>query len=226
MELKLPPFSSLHHAHALVGDLGVGEASLEAYLSEQGIVIQGNPDVVVEKHDTWLIEHSRMVKAQQAQKPNGTYKIFIIIFSHMQHEAQHSLLKVFEEPTPYTYFFLLMPHRERLLPTLLSRLNLIALDKKEGVLQNKIDTAAFLKMKAHDRIALVYKVTDPKLPDEEKMTKHEALLFLNELEVLLVKNKDYKTRNDIFEGIRKTRSYLGDTGSTVKLLLEYISLLV
>jgi DNA polymerase-3 subunit delta' len=69
------------------------------------------------------IEDVRNVRRSMGQRPeHGAYRV--VVFSEAQEltlAAGNALLKSMEEPGPGNVFLLLVPHRERLLPTLVSR---------------------------------------------------------------------------------------------------------
>jgi DNA polymerase III gamma/tau subunit len=77
----------------------------------------------VESYETFGVDEGRELKEAQLSKSfGGGKKIFVISFETITVEAQNSLLKVFEEPTPDTHFFLISRTGSRLLPTLRSRI--------------------------------------------------------------------------------------------------------
>ena len=82
-------------------------------------------------------------------EPRGSGKR-IVIFSGMsqtREEAMNSLLKILEEPAKDTFFVLLAPHREQILPTLVSRSHCLTLAWIHKNLQNKEleqEAAAFI----------------------------------------------------------------------------------
>ena len=114
-----------------------------------------NPDFHYEKFETFGIDESRALKERHLSKSfkEGSKRIFIIETSGMTHEAQNSLLKIFEEPNVNSHFFLIMPSVEVLLPTLRSRLNII----KQTERQSPVDVEGFLKMSKKDKITFSLK---------------------------------------------------------------------
>ena len=117
------PLETLHHAYCLHGsnDLARFFIFLEEHLN---IPTHGNPDFWHGQFESLGIDEARTIKEmQQRSAANvGAKKVFVIYTDTITHEAQNALLKVLEEPTPDTHFFLLMPSVEVLLPTLRSRL--------------------------------------------------------------------------------------------------------
>ncbi|MBQ7739429.1 MAG: DNA polymerase III subunit delta' [Desulfovibrionaceae bacterium] len=67
-------------------------------------------------------ENARSLKLVLRDAPHGRYRIvFFTGIVASRAEAPNALLKVLEEPSPYTLFVLLVPQRAQILPTLVSR---------------------------------------------------------------------------------------------------------
>lgn len=215
----------LHHAYCLQGDKDVILRELRSFL-ENGLNVKtrGNPDFWYGEFDTFGINDGRMLKEMQSRKSAGEgRKIFVIATNFITREAQNSLLKIFEEPTERTHFFIITPSAKVLLPTLTSRLVVVSY-RSTGLKQNNIDVVRkFLTSGAQARIDIVKKIIDEK-------DKVQAISFLNCLETLLRKKADpQKMGTDetfIFEEIRKCRSYLHDRAPSVKMILEHIATMV
>lgn len=118
-----------HHVFLLEGDRESVKSSLVAFLEEEfAIASVGNPDFRIEDFETFGIDESRTLKMVQLRRAfaEGTKKIFIVSADTFTSEAQNSLLKIFEEPTADTQFFILTPSAQFFLPTLLSRVVVIS----------------------------------------------------------------------------------------------------
>ena len=105
-----------------------------------------NPDL--EKNpDFFLITDLRTIKINQIRKLKQAlslkpyqekYKVVLIKNAHLlTPEAQNALLKTLEEPPPKCFLFLTTNNRESLLPTILSRCQIIELKKKSPDQQTK-----------------------------------------------------------------------------------------
>ncbi|MBR4741909.1 MAG: DNA polymerase III subunit delta' [Desulfovibrio sp.] len=67
-------------------------------------------------------ENARNLKTLLRDAPRGRYRfVFFTGIAGSKPEAPNALLKVLEEPSPYTLFVLLVPQRDQILPTLVSR---------------------------------------------------------------------------------------------------------
>lgn len=210
-----------HHAY-FIHSFKDGAHKLKEFLKKEFHIDHSqNPDFYHEKFEVLGIDESRKIKEIHLSKSfvEGNKKIFIIEASGMTHEAQNSLLKVFEEPHEYSHFFLIMPSIDVLLPTLRSRL--LILDKQENE-DASTEAVKFLKLSKKDKVAFVDELAK-KISDEEA-TKSDALQFLAELESVLHKNGVEKNSNAL-KAIMKARDYMNDRSPSTKQLLEYVALM-
>jgi len=222
---------NFHHAYLLEGEKEyVFQELLDFLNKELGFSTTANPDFWLRDFDSLGIDDSREIKDFQSKKAFvGDRKILVIKTNFITHEAQNSLLKVFEEPTANTHLFLIIPSAENLLPTLKSRLMIIKnLDvgrpsQQFGCATPKLSVREFLGASIAERFELI-KVFLPKNKDE-KADKAGAIIFLNELEKELYKDFQNNSENT-FSEIRKCRSYLNDRSPSVKMILEHLSQII
>ncbi len=220
---------TLHHAYCIVGEReNVSSEILEFFERGLNVQIAGNPDLWQREFDSLAMDDAREISAAQGKKAYNAEgrKLFLIAANKIQWQAQNALLKVFEEPTADTHFFLVMPSAEGLLPTLKSRLFII--EPKLGSSASKFGQASeFLAASKSKRLILVKKIAE-EIADE-KATKTDAIAFLNAVEAQLkekigtLKTKD-GTR--VFEELIQFRSYLADQAPSVKMILEHLALIL
>ncbi len=160
---------NLHHAYFLIGEVEAVFKELILFLeSSVGIQTVGNPDFWIGKFDNLTIEDARIIRESSERKDfSGNRKIFIIQTDFISQEAQNSLLKVFEEPTSGTHFFIISP-QDVILPTLRSRMQLIEF-KSSKVKKSE----SILSLNLKDRLSKVKEITDG-ISDEEN-TKQDAI---------------------------------------------------
>jgi len=200
----------------VVGDVDISRGGIHDMLSRMKIEITGNPDIQSLKYDTLTIDIARDLALSVAQKDfGGKRKIFLVEADIITEEAQNSLLKVLEEPTPGTHFFIMMP-QDILLPTLRSRLQVISMSKMP------FDTK-ILEMKIAQRLELVKEITDG-ISDEEK-TKQDAITLLNQIESELYSRGVEKEVVNL-KVCQETRNALYDRGTPVKMVLENLMLTI
>lgn len=220
---------SLHHAYFLVGEIEEIFSKLKDFLEKSvGVKTRGNPDFWVGKFNTLTIDEARdITEASERKDFGGGKKIFIIQADFITEEAQNALLKVFEEPTASTHFFIISS-QDILLPTLRSRIHLIDVSKVPFDTEQKLSRIildnigeSILKLKLKDRLAKVKEITDA-ISDEEK-TKQDAILLLNQIEKELHNNGVEKSTSSL-KVCELTRASLYDRGAPVKMILENLML--
>ncbi len=207
---------TIHHAYFVVGDGAETFPHVHTFLGESmGVKTQGNPDFWHGKFDVFSIEDARKVSiSQEAKDFAGNKKIFIIEANSIGEQAQNSLLKVFEEPTAGTHFFILMP-QDTLLPTLRSRM--IILDTRT----ERVAVKSVLGMNFGERLALVKEITTG-ISDDEK-TKQDAIGLLNQIEGELYSLGVEKSLLPLHI-CQLARISLYDNGAPVKMILENVML--
>jgi hypothetical protein len=211
--------NNLHHAYVLAGGREVVVQIIENFLAEAlKYPIHGNPDYVKEVFESFGVDDGhRIAVAHLKRAITGNKKIFLISVLSFSHEAQNALLKMFEEPTENTHFFIIVPSLDILLPTLKSRLLTIEIEEEK-----KTDTSQ-AQLFFSSPIATRMKMVDSLL---EEKNKHEALLFLSVLEsyahVTFLKNNSDFILREFLEDVVKIRGYLRDRSPSVKILLEHV----
>ncbi|MCK9352204.1 MAG: hypothetical protein WCT49_03765 [Candidatus Paceibacterota bacterium] len=207
-----------HHAFLLEGEIGPNISALKEFLEgEMRITVSGNPDYFEFVHGTFGIDEGRNLKGMQSRHSfaeNGK-KIFIIGADTFTVEAQNSLLKVFEEPTEGTHFFVLTPSAQFFLPTLLSRVVCIFSEEKNGVLEIQ----EFLKKSYSERLAAVLVLKeDPSL----------AKRFLEDMTRYFYEKTPAEKRTpetiQILELLQLYRTYAYGRAPAMKNMLEHVAL--
>jgi hypothetical protein len=220
--------SSLHHAYFIEGERAHVLADLEAFLTEAfTIVRQGHPDVHYAEYESFGIDDGRGLQEMQSVRPiAGDRKIFIIAVDAMTSEAQNSLLKVFEEPTPGTHFFIISSSRRILLPTLRSRVIIVAhassRESSSGTGNAAADAKTFIGMSPKDRLAYVAGMIEEK---DKALAEGFLLSLVGELRESGLESVTSPARLKAIKEILSLIPYLKDRAPSVKLILERVALL-
>ncbi|MGB8815803.1 MAG: hypothetical protein WCC74_00995 [Minisyncoccia bacterium] len=229
----------LHHAYCInASGKDIMEDFLDFLEKEIGFKTKGNPDFWFAEFNTLNVEESRKIKETHFQKPTvGNLRVSVICTNFITEQAQNAMLKMFEEPSGGTCFFLISPSVRNLLPTLRSRMILIDIEKNEKI-QNKADKNSlgvkeFLSDSIAERLKKIKKLLD-NISDEKDISDREgkiqAINFLNHLETEVYKqiNIGKATKHELFilEEIEKSRSYASDPSSSLKILLEHLALVI
>ncbi|MCX6703805.1 MAG: hypothetical protein NTV02_03930 [Candidatus Zambryskibacteria bacterium] len=207
----------LHHAYVCVGDVESIFPNFENFLTDHlsfGIV--GNPDYRVFVEPTLSIDTARALGVLQAQKNfSGERQIFVLKVGSIGEEAQNALLKIFEEPTPQTHFFVFIP-QDTLLPTLRSRVRMLHQAQQEGI------KTSFLKLSLPERLAYIKKITED--ISDEKKTKQSAIELINQIETELYSDGGVAVHSFELALCEKARTALFPRGAMTKMLLEQVAL--
>ncbi len=208
---------NLHHAYFLVGDkVNILKELISFIEGSLNFETSGNPDFWIGQFDNLSIDDAREISQKSERKDfAGNKKIFIIQTDFIGLEAQNSLLKVFEEPTPGTHFFIISP-QDMLLPTLRSRMQVISIGQFL-----ETSPVSILKMNMKERLAKIKEITDGIIDDEN--TKQDAISLLNTIEMELYK-KGVEQNSEGLKICEQTRASLYDRGAPIKIILENLLL--
>jgi hypothetical protein len=219
----------LHHAYGILGDKEKAKAEIRDFLlKELKFLTAKNADYWEGEHNVFKIADSRALNEAHLNKPvKQERKIFVIYANFITKDAQNSLLKIFEEPTPDTVFFLVLPEATGLIPTLKSRL----IFGKAGGDDTESKAEDFLNAKVGKRMEIVAKIV--KDIKDEKINKSDAIKFIKNLEKVIKSNhKSKKTHGSkdesllVIEDLEKAVSYANDESPSIKVILEHLALVL
>ncbi len=215
-------FSELsHHAYGVAGKCETVVPELLAALARCGESVQGNPDFRVERYELFGINEARALReAGIRESIHDDRKIFVVVVEKISDEAQNALLKLFEEPTPRTHFFLVVPTLEMLLPTLSSRLALLASPRATDG-EERARAAAFLKAMPATRLKTVATLLKG-LEEELADGRARILAFLDALEEAAAEKGSAAAAQTLTE-ILAVKRYARDRAPSFKLLLEHLA---
>lgn len=211
------------HAFVIEAEAEEGIELVHAWAKKElGMKIENNPDIVVAQYGLLSVEDARRVAERAAGAPfRGDTKVVIVAASRAYHEAQNALLKIFEEPPPGTYLFLILPSLGGLLPTLRSRVQ--ELNIQEG--SKKINEGAekFMTATKEKRSAMIKKLTSGADEDERRENREEAIAILNGVEAALL-HQGFEEHVATLNDIATLRGHLYDRSAPVRMILEHLSL--
>jgi len=217
--------NTLHHAYCIVGNSEKIILDLEKlFKKEFDFPISGNPDFWYGEYDVLDVDDSRKLKDLHQNKPTVfNKKIFVVNANFITEKAQNAMLKLFEEPSGQTHFFLIMPSSQNIIPTLKSRMIILEHEESSSSSVNGIN---FIKVSIGERMEIIKKLMDS-ISDEEK-SKMEAVSLINSIEMELKNKTDFlktdKKQLKVFEEIEKIRQYASDASPSLKMLLEYLAI--
>ncbi len=202
-----------HHAILIEGPLAEGLSAAAEYSSDVfNIHTIGNPDYLVHSVDSFTVEDARELKRRAGQTPLGSHQTFVLTFERISHAAQNALLKLLEEPAPDTSIILVVPTARILLSTVRSRLAHLP---KLQTLRASTEGRGFLALDPPARsksIAHMVKEGD----------RVAARKLCDALELELYERDTRESRKALVE-VAYVRKYVGDASSSLKMLLEHLT---
>jgi len=206
---------SSHHAHLIIGNPNRNLEDLRVIIRKK--VSAGDldsSDVWSWKFEAIGIDDARELKEVQNTRPIGSGRIVVISLVSIQNEAQNSLLKLFEDPSSDTKFFLCAKSTDIFLPTLLSRFYIFYSKNKYEVGDADV-VKEFLSSTVTRRMVLL----EPIIKEKDKAG---AESFLDSLEYALYENGiKGGSELSVFEDIFSARRFLHTRSPSVKMILEH-----
>ena len=218
----------LHHFYILIGDKQKTSVALQEFYQTE--FSPGNDFVLNFIHndfDLLLVDDARKISERSVIKTKKDSKtVFCLSFNNINKQAQNALLKVVEEPTSETYFFLICPRKNIFIPTILSRAIIVdgIQPKNNSILKELTEMSIADRVKWADGIA-----TDVKKGKIEKGNVDEIIWnLIYDLEKKLFENDGSEQEKILqtIKNLKKITSYLNDNSSAIKMLLEKVALII
>lgn len=234
---------NLYHSYVVEGDPTVVVNKLLRFLEMRGEIEKQSQDVFCQMYESFTIDDSRVIKDWHNKLgiTNGK-KICILSAKFINREAEQALLKIIEEPGINTHFFMVVPDSSILLPTIISRVQIVRIPDSSIVnvvnasselsvnQEAKKHVSSFVKTTPEDRINKIGQITKEKKEDENSSLKFYAINFVNELEIIFYQkfknNKNDKKIQFVLKELQKSRGYLNTQGASVKMILEHLALVI
>jgi hypothetical protein len=208
---------TLHHTNICVGRRDEIIQDVDACISR---VAQESSRVerLVYEYDKFLVDDAEHIFSTHLHKTGADeMQIICISFNTTNIETQNKILKMLEEPRPHTYFFLIIPTLQIILPTIISRAQVFTYATQTEISEQ---TKKFVQGNISDRLEHIKKIVDT-LKDET-INKQDVLYFIEEIEKYV-----HQTKNmNMLKKIIHIKNYMRDSGASTKQLLEYIAVIL
>lgn len=221
--------TQLNHSYIIQGDPVSSPGELKDFLTSRNFLDKENPDILFELYEALNIDEGHKIKEWHSLASyNDKKRACIVGAKYINREAEQSLLKILEEPSENTHFFIVVPDVENVLPTIRSRCHVVYLNRnsKYETWVNKF-VGSSIKDRI-DMIAVILKSAED--ADTSATVRFEAQSILDSLEnnlfIEFKKNTDNKNLEWVLGEIIKAKKYLRNPGSSVKMLLEHIALVI
>jgi DNA polymerase III delta prime subunit len=214
---------ALHHAYVISGERGLIVPNLQIALKERGPA-----EELVFTYETFQKEDALALRERAVLRAHvGMPRYFIIFADAWTREAQNSLLKMLEEPTAGTHFFLVVSNEHVLIPTIRSRVHNVHVGGDDARDALPLDEAKdFLAANRGERLQQIAKFLKKFDESETSGPKRRAATdFLSALEVL-VREQGIQKNQESLTVILEAKSLLTNQGSLVKMILENVALFV
>jgi hypothetical protein len=229
---------NLYHSYIVEGDPNITSFELLKFLEKKGEVLSKSPDVLIQTYDSFTISDGHKIKQWHSELGISEGKrICIIGVNFINHDAERMLLKIIEEPAENTHFFIVLPNSLVLLDTIRSRAHTVNTKKIENI-DFHTKAMEFISLSLNQRIDYIGKVIKQHKDKEEgESLRAIALQLVNEIEKILYKKfklnilnySDGKNSNEfdfILNEIQEKREYLNLPGSSPKMILEHLALIL
>ncbi len=221
------------HAFVIEAEKEEGIAVATACIEREFGLPAHDPDVTILRYGLFSVDDARDVATVAARAPSGARgSVLVLAADRAYHEAQNALLKLFEEPPEGVRLFLILPTLGGLLPTLRSRVQVLAHESgAHGVSHERNSSPlaeAFLHASKEKRTALIKKLVSGKDEEERRLHRDEAIALVNGIEGSAYERfaKGERVVAELLSDIATLRSYLYDRSAPVRLILEHLALLV
>ncbi len=221
----------LYHSYVIEGDPTTLPFEILKFLENKNHIEKQSTDTFIQMYDSFTIDDSKKIKEWHSEKGISKGKhVCVIGAKFINHDAERTLLKIIEEPGEQTHFFIIIPNSHVLLDTILSRVHLIKINESESKI-NIGDVEDFLKSSKTKRIDTIATIIDGHKDDVGSGgLRYSAIELVNSLEKIIYekwkKDKNSKELQFSLEELRKARDYLSLPGSSVKMVLEHIALVI
>jgi DNA polymerase III gamma/tau subunit len=155
----------------------------------------------------------QFLRELQYQPYEAEKQIGVILFSDaITKEAQNSLLKTLEEPSEQTEFILTVSHEKKILPTILSRTNIIHIDKtlNDEFESDDFNLNEFLKLDIPEKFKEIEEIVD-----KDKTERGTVKKFLSHLTHYYREKLIYFVRNNQNKNVYKTSTDLKEISKAI-----------
>lgn len=197
----------MHHANLVIGNR---EWCLSCLPEEVRVPSIDVRHLVYERMS--IADVRALIQEASLMPVEAPVRSFVIQTQQILGEAQNALLKLFEEPSAYVVFYLVLPNDDMLLPTLRSRLMVYAI---EGDHDDSGVCATFLALSYAERLDLI-----------AKMIKAEDAEWVSLLVKGLSVHAHTSQNQEILRDVLMLEKYIYTNGASKKMLLEHIALTV
>jgi DNA polymerase III delta prime subunit len=205
----------MHHANIVISNGDCRDFVFKILKQDLNFDTKANPDFQLFESESFGILDARDLAKWVIGKPLlGETKVIFIITKSITAQAQNALLKILEEPPQGTYIFINLENLGGILPTLLSRVQVLDLLEAGNDLENK--THNFFDLKTKEKFSVIRSLS-------KKEDKNEMKELIKSLEAIAYKEK--MSANQM-KNILTAKIFASTHGSSPKMLLEWLACVI
>ena len=211
----------MHHANIIISREDCKNFVFNILQKDLSFDIKANPDFLMIENESFGIDDARNLEKWAIGKPLlSETKVSFIITKSITHEAQNALLKVLEEPTLGTYFFINLENEGGLLPTFLSRVNILENFPRVTLGEKTPFASKFLDSDIKDKFSLIQTLS-------KKTDKTDMKELIKDLEkISYEKYAGDISKSEIMKNILTAKIFATARGSSPKMLLEWLACVI
>jgi len=213
--------TTLSQAYLLLGhNKSIEDNLVDTLLNLHGVISVQNPDFWMKRFETFNIEDARELRTEVLRrKVSKGKRVFMLSANNFTREASNALLKTLEEPQQDTHFFIILPNASRVLPTILSRVQVIQTD---FINESQLSPKEFYVLTQGERITFI-KDTLVKV-EKESISKTEIQTFIENL--IRYRREVAKSPKEISRLAlpADVAGYRFDQSASLKMILEYLAI--
>jgi DNA polymerase III delta prime subunit len=222
LDLKSKIKTPLHHAYVIIGSEEHVDDIL-GFIESLGHERRGNPDLYIKKYSDGLgVDDARELRRQSLANPiAGEKKFFVLWVPQITIEAQNALLKILEEPSGQSHFFILAPSSGMFIPTVLSRIEIVNQDGGKETAREEELAGSFLGMSPIERLDLAEIIAKEK---DRQRARDIVTGLVIKVEKFVCENPEDKKWQESLRQVSKMERYIKGRSPSIKMILEHLAL--
>jgi DNA polymerase III delta prime subunit len=197
----------MHHAQLLIGSYAWAGIVLPEVLRSEGEDVRHYRGVRMGIDEARTIIYEAYLKPIQEDK-----RSFIIAYAGLTLDAQNALLKLLEDPPVTAQFFIIIDREELLIPTVRSRLLIVAREDIQAIDAECLD---FFTFSVAERLTLIAN----RMKNKDDVWAREMIRAIEE--------KAYTDKNiPVLKTLDELRPFYDTQGASRKMILEHLALML
>lgn len=209
------------HAYVVAGDTEQGRETARSFAAKEFSLAHDHADYLELSYGQLSVEEARRIgELASSAAVEGEHRVLVIMAERFFHEAQNAFLKLFEEPPRGVTLILVVPSMGMLLPTLRSRLTILAADNHAR------EPHPFVHATSAERAKLVEKLlmrSRSNSDDEKQAARAEAIRLIEDLTIATYAGMEEGSERALFASdLARFTPILHERSAPLKMILEHV----